>query len=154
MVGYWRRLLMHYRTLRIQQTGDGGWEGQEPLGTTSKSPPPLTGPVLRCQIELGKGRESNSPDGPPPANVRFDFDSYRCRSEPIIGGTKRSAMGQPPGRTSFKRVKGRFYSPSTEAIDEVHDPDAWSAADLQLLPSVLNWLKLIPEQPSKCSRRK
>ena len=41
-------------------------------------------------------------------------------------------MGQPPGRTSPKRAKGLFYSPSLEAIDEVQDSDAWSAADLQL----------------------
>ena len=132
MVGYWRRLLTYFRSTHIRQTGDVGWERQKPLSIAPGSPPPLTGPVLRSQIELGKRRESNSPDGPPPTNVKFDFGSYRRRSDPGRRGTKRPAMGPSPGRTSPKRVKGLSYSPSLEAIDEVQESEAWSAANLQL----------------------
>ena len=57
MVGYWRRLLTYFRSTHIRQTGDGGWERQKPLSIAPESPPPLTGPVLRCQIELGQRRE-------------------------------------------------------------------------------------------------
>ena len=132
MVVYWRRLLTYFRSSHIRQTGDGGWERQKPLSIAPESPPPLTGPVLRCQIELGQRREFNSPDGPPPSNVKFDFGSYRRSSDPGRRGIKRLATGQLPGRASPKRVKGLFYSPSLEAIDEVPESDAWSAADLQL----------------------
>lgn len=132
MVGNWRRPLTYFRSSHIRQTGDGEWKRQEPLSITPKSPPPLTGPVLRCQIELGERRESNSPDGPPPTNVKYDFGLYRSRSDPGKRGTKRPAMGQSPGRTSPKRVKGLFYSPSLEAIDEVPESEARSAASLQL----------------------
>lgn len=132
MVGYWRRLLTYFRSSHIRQTGDGGWERPKALSIAPESPPPLTGPVLRSQIELGKRRESNSRDGPPPTNVKFDFGSYRRRSDPGRRGTKRPATGQSPGRASPKRVKGLFYSPSLEAIDEVQESEAWSAAELQL----------------------
>lgn len=64
--------------------------------------------------------------------MKFDFGSYRRYSDPGRRGTKRLATGQLPGRASPKRVKGLFYSPSLEAIDEVPESDAWSAADLQL----------------------
>ena len=132
MVGHWRRLLTYFRSSHIRQTGDGEWKRQEPLSFTSKSPPPLTGPVLLSQVELGKRRESNSPDGPPPPNVQFDFDLYRRRSDPCGRGTKRPATGQSPGLTSPKRVKGLLYSPRLEPINEVLESDARKAADLQL----------------------
>ena len=136
MVGHWRRLLTFFRSTHIRQTGDGGWERQEPLSIAPKSPAPSIGllgrAVLCSQIELGKRRESNTRDGPPPANVRYDFSLYRRRSDPGQRGTKRPATGQSLGPSSVKRVKGLSYSPSLEAIQELGDDDAWSAAELQL----------------------
>ena len=132
MVGNWRRLLTSYRSLHIRQTGDGKWERQEVLSVAPRSPTPMTGPVLRTHFEVGNFRESDSRDGPPPTNVTYDLSLHRCRSDPVPKGIKRPATGQSPERPCFKRAKGPDYSPSLEAIDEIQEADAWSAADLQL----------------------
>ena len=110
MVGNWRRLLMFYKDLNIRQTSDGVWERQTSLSLRDLSPPPLevksrlAVAVLRGEIEMGRKRESNSPDGPPPQDVKFDPGSLRRRSDPGRRGTKRCAMVQPPGHTSPKRA--------------------------------------------------
>ena len=137
MVGNWRRLLKFYRDTHIRQTSDGVWERQSPLSVRALSPRSpddksrLAQAVLRSEIELGRKRESNSPDGPPPQNVRFDPGSLRRRSF-SVRSTKRYAMGQPPGATSPKRAKGMFYNPDLEDVTKSFtDQDAWGAARLQ-----------------------
>lgn len=157
MVCKWRRLLMFYRNSRIRLNGDGDWEEQLPLSVKSKSSPPPAGrlgrAVLRSQIEMGQLRESNSPDGPPPQNVRYDFGSFRRRSEPGKRSiTKRRAMGQPPGGSSPKRAKGLSYSPSLEAVEEViEDHNAWGVERLQLELSTFG-AKLAQASPSSAAK--
>ncbi|KAL9070584.1 MAG: hypothetical protein Q9161_004754 [Pseudevernia consocians] len=138
MIGNWRRLLKFYRDLHIRHTSDGVWERQTSLSVRALSPPPLNvksrlaEAVLRSEIEMGRKRESNSPDGPPPQNVKFDPGSLRRRSDPGRRGSKRCAMGEPPGHTSFKRARGMFYSPSLEAVEEsIDDQNAWGVQKLQ-----------------------
>lgn len=129
---------MFYRDLHIRQNSDGVWEGQPSLSLRALSPPPLevksrlAVAVLRSEIEMGRKRESNSPDGPPPQNVKFDPGSLRRRSDPERRGTKRCAMGQPPGHTSPKRARGMFYSSRLEAVENtIKDSDAWGVEKLQ-----------------------
>ena len=138
MLDNWRRLLRFHRSKRIRQTGDGDWKAKSPLRVTPVSsllPAGRLGRVvLRSQIEMGKRRESNSPDGPPPTNVKFDTSLFRRRSEPGKRSiSKRSAVEQPPGEPPLKKARGPFYSPSLEAITEnIEDSDALGAEELQL----------------------
>ena len=157
MVGNWRRLLKFYRDTHIRQTSDGVWERQSPLSVRALSPQSLDDKsrlaqaVLRSEIELGRKRESNSPDGPPPQNVRFDPGSLRRRSF-SVRRTKRYAMGQPPGATSPKRAKGMFYSPDLEDVQKSFtDQDAWGVARLQFDLYTLG-AKLASASPSAAAK--
>ncbi|KAM0798225.1 hypothetical protein BDR22DRAFT_823574 [Usnea florida] len=139
MAGNWRRLLTFFRDIRIRQTSDGVWERQTPLSVRALSPQTLKDKrrlaqaVLRSEIEMGRKRESDSPDGPPPQNVKFDPGSLRRRSFSVRKSTKRYAMGQPPGATSAKKAKGIFYNPDLEDVEaSTKDSDAWGAAKLQV----------------------
>lgn len=129
MVGHWRRLLMFFRNSHIRQTGGGDWEGQEPLSIAPRSSSPLGGrpsrAVLRSQIEMGRMRESNSPDGPPPQNVSFDPGLYRSRSgtgQERQQTTRRGAAAW----TTFS------YSPSLEAITEKKMLMRWASRECSL----------------------
>ena len=154
MVGNWRRLLKFYRDLHIRQTSDGVWEGQTSLSVRALSPLPLDDKsrlaqaVMRSEIEMGRKRESNSPDGPPPQNVKFDPGSLRRRSDPGRRSTKRCAMGQPPGHTSPKKARGMFYTPDLEDVEEpIKDQDAWGVEMLQFKLYTLG-AKLASASPS------
>ena len=137
MAGDWRRLLTFFRDIRIRQTSDGVWERQTPLSVRPLSPQSLKDKkrlaqaVLRSEIEMGRKRESDSPDGPPPQNVKFDPGSLRRRSFSVRKSTKRYAMGQPPGATSPKKAKGMFYNPDLgDVAASIKDSDAWGTAKL------------------------
>ena len=137
MAGNFRRLLTFFRDIRIRQTSDGVWERQTPLSVRALSPRSLkdkrrlTQAVLRSEIEMGRKRESDSPDGPPPQIVNFDPGSLRRRSFSVRKSTKRCAMGQRPGATSPKKAKGMFYNPDLEDVEaSIKDSDAWGAAKL------------------------
>ena len=101
---------------------------------------------------MGKRRESNSPDGPPPTNVKFDPSSFRRRSDPVRRSiAKRSAVEQPPGESSPKRARGPFYSPSLEAITEdIPDSEAWGVVRLQLRLHTLG-AELAQRKPAKAN---
>ena len=138
MVGNWRRLLKFFRDIHIRQTGDGVWVGQTPLSVRALSPPSLEDKsrlaqaVMRSEIELGRKRESNSPDGPPPQNVKFVPGSLRRHSFSGRRSTKRYAIGQPPGHTSPKKAKGMFYTPDLEDVEaSFKDQDAWGVENIQ-----------------------
>ena len=138
MVGNWRRLLKIFRDTHIRQTSDGVWEGQTPLSVRALSAPSrkdksrLAQALMRSEIELGRKRESNSPDGPPPQNVKFKPGSLRRRSFSGRRSTKRYAIGQPPGYTSPKKARGMFYTPDLEDVEaSFKDQDAWVVENIQ-----------------------
>ena len=137
-VGKWRRVLKIYRNTRRQPDGGGDRVAKVPLRVSSGSSPPPTGrlgrAVLRCEIEMGLKRGSNSPDGPPPTNVTFDPSLFRRRSEPGRRPShKRPAVGQPLGESSPKKAKGPYCGKRLEAIPEdINDGNVWEAEELQL----------------------
>lgn len=121
MVDKWRRLLLIFRNAHIRQDGGGDGKAKDSLGVAPESSPPLSGrvgrAVLRTQIEMGLRRGSNSPDGPPPRDVKFDPSSFRRYSS--HDQTPQSyPLSSTPGQLShFSRGKAtpaRAANPSSE----------------------------------------
>lgn len=137
MVGKWRRLLTFYRHVHIRQGKGGNWVRQIPLkillGGLPLPPGRPWGAALRTGIEMGDFRPTGL-DGPPPTNVSWNPSSYRCGSEPVLGGIKRPAMEQSSEQPRVKRARVANCLGSTlEIIPEtVTDSDALGIRDCSL----------------------
>lgn len=141
----YRRLLNFYRNLHIRIDDEGKWVRQAPLSTAEGLVNPSLRPwrsELRANIEMGLCRSVGS-SGPPPANLSISPASFRRQSDPLRGGTKRSAEEQPSGSLPVvKAARGLNYPhvrPETKGA--IKDSDAIGVAkpvaDLHALHSEL-----------------